>query len=728
MCGRLSDGFLRCLQVERGQSDHLAGELLRQVKHRLALSSALLVTAVALPATAADTVTISTPQPFDRWCIKPLCVDPGAAPPALVVPPIYGDDTITGYAEERLRAVVAAEINAWIAKNAAEWNTKPIRDLARSAITAVLHKDDELKAAQGLGASLLRAGLTLRLEAALPVHSGCEGAPRRDAIYEGLGIARALGVLTFPEAKRQVLTACKPTALAAADAIDGTILRALDPGGELPKMIAAAKKLDGEVRRTIEAAKNLAPADPASASKTYAAIVKARANATIAAYVDVVLAAAADKQALDTWTEGPSAVFATEVKNLLATDVQPLETELGKTLASVDVKAFVDRASIDALACDGDACAAAKQLVLLARKGVTKETMRELIVEVRTRLGVKVSESSVFKGVIDALDAAVVSGAEVNAAVTAATIDGKKFVRDVLSRYCIDEDGHFSVTCAVAGKPEPLVLEANAGVPRLRSDDLRFTGDLTLGWKTKAIGVIGRGYLSYYDYTTPTGATDNMRTGGSLEAWYRSGDDSSKVRFEARLTGGVDYYDATYNPSGPAATSGHFHDEDSLLARGTLLVGVYLQPSAKFMLDLLVGGGGQYESYGYLKTDPADPNVLSDTTAVSGRGNGRLLMRWSFWPSILALRIRAEGSFFRLTRDVFTVAQIGRPLSAGTTSTEVTQVETSSRAFLDLDFAKLLGFVPAAWGGIDYFQISSDAGDTTISVPILGVGIVRPAF
>ncbi len=692
---------------------------------RLPFAAGLLISVIAQPAAAADTVTISTPPPFDRWCIKPLCGEVGAAPPALVVPPIFGDDTITGYAEERLRAVVAAEINTWIEKNAAEWNTKPIRDLARSSIAAVLHKKDELEAAQGLGASLLRAGLTLRLESAIAVDPGCEGAARRDAIYEGLAITRALGVLTFPEAKHEVLTACKATAMKTADAIDGAILRAIDPGGEIPKMVAAAKKLQDDVQRTIDAAKALTPSDPASASKTYAAIVKARANATIASFVEVVQAVAADKAAIETWTEGPSATFAAALKNLPGLDVQPFGSEFGKTLASVDIKAFIEHASLDALACEGEACAAAKKLVLIARKGVTVETLRELIVEVRVRLGIKVEDNSVFKGVIDALDKSVVAG---TSAVASATIDARTFVRDVLSRYCIDEDGHFSVTCAIAGKPEPLVLEANAGMPRLSSDETRVVGDLRIGWKTKSFGIVGRGFISYYDYATATGATDNLRTGGSIEGWYRTGQDTSKVRFELRLAGGADYYDASYVPFENGAANGFFHDEDSWLFRGTLLAGLVVQPNATFFLDVLAGGGAQNESYGYLTTDPKDPNVLSDTTAISGRANGRLLLRWSFWPGFLALRIRSEANYFKLTRDVLTVGQIGKPLSATNTTTEVTQLETTTRGFLDLDVAKLLGFVPALWGGVDTIKISGPDGDQTVNVPVFGLGIVRPSF
>jgi len=695
---------------------------------RLALSAALLATVVSMPAMAADTVTITTPAPFDRWCIKPLCGEAFAAPPALVVPPLYGDDAITGYAEQQLRAAIAAEIDAWVAKNAAEWNTKPIRDVVRSAIAAVLHKSDELEAAQGLGASLLRAGLTLRLETALASDPGCTGAARRDAIYEGLSVTRALGVLSFPEAKREVLAACKPTALRVADAVDGAVLRAIDPNSELPKIVGAAKNLESHVGRTIEAAKQLTEADPAHASKTFAAIAKAQASATILAYVEVVKAALADKAALETWTEGPSAAFAAEVKNLIAVDVAPFDSAFARTLVSVDLKPFVDRGAIDALSCAE--CGEALKLINAARKGVDAETLRLLIIEVRTRLGLVPADNSVFKGVLDALAEAVVSGDQIGAAVTSATIDGKKFVRDVLSKYCLDESGSFSWECATVGrfKPEPLVFEANGGVPRLRGDELRIVGDLTLGWKTTAIGLIGRGYISYFDYASVAGATDNTHTGGSIEAWYRSGNDASTVRLELRLAGGIDYYDATFVPSGAPAVSGYFHDEDSLLARGTLLAGLVVQPNARFFLELLVGGGAQYESYGYLASDPKDPNVLSDTTAVTGRGNGRLLLRWSFWPSILSFRARADGSLFRLTRDVFTVAQMNRPPSAGVTSTELTQGETTSRAFLDLDFAKLLGFVPAAWGGVDYVQVSSVAGDTTVTVPAFGIGIVRPAF
>lgn len=703
------------------------------MKSRHALVTAAVACAVAtgaVDAAAQDTVTITTPPPFDRWCVRPLCEEPGAAPPPLAVPPLLADDAIGGYAEEQLRAAVARELDAWIAKHAAAWNTKAIRDLARTSMAAVLHEDDALRAAQGLGASLVRASLTLRLDAALPSDPGCDGAARRDAIYEGLGITRALAVFAFPEAKRSVIAACRSTAERTVDAVDGTILRALDVGSDLPKLLAAGKRLDVETRAAIAACEGVKPGDPADGSKVVAALRKASTRGTLADHVDVVVAVAAEKDVVSTWTEGASSTCGASLQGLATLDLQPLRTALAGTLARAQLGAIVERLGADPLACAQEACGSAKALLAAVRDGLDAKTLRATVADVRARLGLTVAGAGVFSGVLDALEAAVVSAATNASTDGPATIDGRAFVRETLKEHCLDEEGRFSVTCAV-GKPEPLVLEANGGVPRLESDDLRFVGDLTLGWKTESFGVVGRGALSYFDYASATGATDTTRALGALEAWWRSGDDVTALRFELRATAGVDWYDSTYLPTGPTTTSGYFHDEDSLLARGALLVGLVVQPSARFFLEVLGGGGAQYESYGYLATDPRDPNVLSDTTAVSGRANARLFLRWSFWPSVLGLRVRADGSTFQLTRDVFTVAQIGRPLAAGTTSTEVRQLETTSRVFLDLDFAKLLGFVPSAWAGVDLYRISSscrDCGDTAVTVPVLGLGIVRPAF
>jgi hypothetical protein len=678
------------------------------------------------PARAEATVTLRTPAPFDRWCVAPLCQGPSATPTPLVVPPLAGDDAIAGYAEEKLRAYVANEVSAWIDGHAADWNTKPIRDLARTAIAAVLHDQGTLETGQGLGAALLRVGLTLRLEQALAEDPQCAGAARRDAIYEGLAVTRALGILAFPESKREVLARCEGTALAVAAAVDGAILRALDPRSELPKLVAQLEALRGRIAQIREAARALTPEDPASASRTFAALAKLQAAPSIAALLEVARAAETEANVLDTWTDGASATFAASIRTLLTVDLAPLRAPFAQALADVDAAALLQQAQTDPLACASEACTATKRLIAIARKGIDAEALRALVSEIRARLGLKTGDG-IFARLVDAFDAAVVAGTAAQGTASA-TIDGKVFVRKVLSDYCVDEDGSFSLTCAIAGKPEPLVLEANAGVPRLSAGDVRAVGDLAIGWKTKGFGVVGRGYVNYFDLATATGTTDNLRTGGSLEAWYRTGGDDAKVRFEIRFVGGGDYYDTSYVPVTQGPANGWFHDEDSTLLRATLLAGLVLEPSSRLFLDVLVGGGGQYESYGYLATDPRDPNVLSDTTSVSARGSGRLLARWSFWPGFLALRIRSEGSVFRLTRDVFSVAQIGRPMSATTTTTEVTQIETFHRAFVDLDVAKFFGFVPAIFGGVDAIRISGDAGSTNVVVPLVGIGIVRPAF
>lgn len=664
-------------------------------------------------ADAAETITVKTPPPFDRWCVKPLCEEPGAAPAPVKAPPPVATSGLSGYAEAKLRAAIAAQIDEWVKGYAAQWNVKPVRDVARAAIAALSDDASALEKSQGLATALLRAGLTLHLDRALPEADGCAEAARRDAIYEGLSITRALGVLAFPESDKTVLATCKSTVDRTVDAIDGELLRALDPDGKLGALASQGKALLTSVTAAAKTCEALPPSDPAAQSATVKALAQARAKGTVRAYVDVLAAVKADQATIAAWTEGPAAECAGAVGKIAKIDAGPFVSDLGKSLAAVDLATLLPKLDESVLACASPACRETKELVLVLRQGLDEKALRALVAHVRGQLGLTVKDSSAFAGVLRALDAAIVS----------ADIDPAAFVRTLTSEYGLDEDGHLSPLSLI--KPAPLVLEANAGMPRLKSDEVRLVGDLTLGWKTTALGAIANGSVSYYDFSSATGSTNVARYHGALEAWYLSGDERSSLRFTARLTGGVDYYDATYNPQ--STGSGYFHDEDSTLVRGLLMLGVRVQAS-NFFLDLMGGGGAQYESYGYLNTDPKDPNVLSDTTGISARYSGRMLMRWRAWPQVLALRARAEGSMFTLTRDLFTVSQINRPLSTSITTTSLSQTELSVRGFLDLDVAKFFGFVPSAWAGFDYVGMKDDAGDVQTTVPVFGLGIMRPTF
>lgn len=690
------------------------------MKSHILLGAGALVTLSALPSYAADTVTVAPPPPFDRWCIQPLCMDEGAAPAPLKPPPPVMTDALGGYAESKLRAAIAEQIDGWVKEHASEWNTKAVRDLARTAIAALSDDSTALQKSQGLATSLLRAGLVFRLEGALSIDDQCKGAARRDAIYEGLSITRALGALTFPESDKTVLSTCKATAEQTVDAIDGAILRALDPGNELAKIVERGKKLKADVDHAVQVCAAVPPSDPAGQSATIKALASAKANPTVAAYLGVVAAVQVDKASLATWADGPAKTCADTVGALVGVDVSPFSSAVGKTLAKVDLGALLEKIDTSPLSCESAACTEAKELLLVARNGLDEKALRTLVAHLRVRLGLTVDESGAFAGALRALDAAIVTTSGLG------SIDPAAFVRTLTAEYGLDEDGHIAPLSLI--KPGPLVFEANGGVPRLKGDDVKFVGDLTLGWKTRQLGIVGNGALSYYDFGTGTGSTDTTRAHGALDAWWMSGDDRTPVRFEARVSGAVDYYDSTYVPVSNDPTAGYFHDEDSTLARGSVLLGLRVSPSARFLLDLLVGGGMQYESYGYLATNPKDPNVLSDSTAVTGRGNGRVLVRWSVIPQFLSLRGRAEADYFRLTRDLFTVSQINRPLSVTSTTTELEQLEVRARAFLDLDIAKFLGFVPSAWAGFDMVKMRDDAGDVQTTIPVFGLGIVRPTF
>lgn len=684
------------------------------MKRLLAATLGLVMLAGATDARADDTVKLSTPTPWHRWCVQPLCAN--GSPPPLLPPPATFESGLGGYAEARLRAAAAEQIDAWVKEHAAEWNTKPIRDLARTAVAALSDDADKLKRTQGLAASLVRVGMVLKFEAVLPKAEGCQGAPRRDAIYEGLAISRSLGALAFPESDHTVLASCKATAEKTARSIDAELIRLLDRSEPL---LTAAKSLRRDVQRAHDACSQVPAVDPAASSATVKSLSAAKARPTFSALARVLTAAKQDKAAAASWS-GPAEACATAVIRLAGVDAVPFASSLAEAVGDVDVDQLIVELAESVLSCESQACEGALELLQVAHKGVDEQMLRALVTMVRERLGLDVLDTSAFAGVLRALDESVVAVGK------AASIEPKAFVQAVARQYGLDEDGNFTLVGLI--KPGPLVLEANAGVPRLRGDDTKIVGDLTLGWKTKSLGIVVNGSIGYYDFVAANGSTDSTRARGALEAWWRSGEASSTVRLELRAIGGVDYYDSSYVPKQGATNAGFFHDEDSTLARGALMLGVRIEPSQRLLASVLVGGGIQYESYGYLGTDPKDPNLLFDSTALTGRSQARMLLRWRVLPQFVALRARAEASMFQLTRDIFTVAQIGRPLAVTSTTTSISQLEVSVRSFIDLELARFFGVVPAAWAGFDMVSAKDSAGEVRTTVPVFGVGLVRPSF
>jgi hypothetical protein len=271
--------------------------------------------------------------------------------------------------------------------------------------------------------------------------------------------------------------------------------------------------------------------------------------------------------------------------------------------------------------------------------------------------------------------------------------------------------------------PDPgWLVDANLGAARVESDAYRLAADGALGYATGTWGLGARGNTLAYDEVTSVARIETTKLDGDAEGWLVFGDSTWSARPQVRLTAGGASYDSTYTPVGAGA--GPWNDQTSWIWRGTALAGVDWRAGESFSLSALVGGGMQVEWYDY-ETVGAGQASLTDDENTTFRGVARLDLRWMALPDILSLRLRGDASFFKLTRDRFSV-------TAGSTTTVademlvLSQTEVRTRAFVDIDAAEVLGFRPTLHAGADYYRLSGSEGDTSSFVPLAGVGVLRP--
>ena len=264
-----------------------------------------------------------------------------------------------------------------------------------------------------------------------------------------------------------------------------------------------------------------------------------------------------------------------------------------------------------------------------------------------------------------------------------------------------------------------IVVDANGQWPSLESGDFRLNGDLTLGYNGGTFGVVGRGSALSYDLSSPLGLTQTDRYDGALEAWGFFAP-SPALGFEFRLTGQAALYDTTVVD---LAANLPLQDETSVMGRGTALLGLRSNPTARWALGLWAGAGMQYESHDGLRLQN---HIITnrDDTPTTLRGEGRLHVQWNAWPDVLSLRARADGSLIQITRDSATLT-----LSNGTATTTsshgtLRQFEILSRLFVDLDALRFFELRPAAHLGLNTISLG---GRTTQSL-VVGLGIRREAF
>lgn len=265
--------------------------------------------------------------------------------------------------------------------------------------------------------------------------------------------------------------------------------------------------------------------------------------------------------------------------------------------------------------------------------------------------------------------------------------------------------------------------ELNGGVPSLKSGDLKLIGNARLGYLGPLFGAVGRGGLAVYDVESSVGATETLREEGYADGWFQFGEPRDSLRLEVWLSGGAALYTSTYVPNTGVANAGFFHDEDSLMFRGSGLLGLSVEPNQRFVARLRVGGGAQFETYDYLSVDPADANLLTSTDHTSARGEGHLYLRWRFLPEMLSARTQADVSFFSITRSSLAVGQTGG--SVDLSESQFRQIDFSGRLFIDIDAAQFFGIRPAAFGGLDYIAQRDDSGSVSTLIPVVGVGLLK---
>lgn len=270
------------------------------------------------------------------------------------------------------------------------------------------------------------------------------------------------------------------------------------------------------------------------------------------------------------------------------------------------------------------------------------------------------------------------------------------------------------------------IVGFNLGTPRLETDTTKLALDGKLGYSGERFGLIGKGFLSNYDFSTASLLASTETFGGSADAWMVFNSDQ-RIKLELRAEFGINLYSTTSAGGGGPNV---FSDEDSVIYRGSLLAG-FRAESARSAIAAWVGAGYEREIYDQLTIDQRAAHVVdkeqdSSHSVVTARLRGQL----PIFDNVLVGRVRADFLRHSITRESLATSIDVRAREVSSTDRIAisTQIEASARAFLDLELAKVFGFVPCVEGGIDYFAIDDETGVIATAIPVVGVGIRRVDF
>jgi hypothetical protein len=594
----------------------------------------------------------------------------------------------------------------------ATWGDRGSRDVLRALVREL--GSGGSSSGQELGTAVLRAGISQAVAQVATAEPTCRGDARLDAAYEGLALS-VVGQLGFTEARGTVSAACVPVAEQA---------RRIGNAGVLAAIVGPVTRDLVALDRSLNDARTRCAAGTTGVSAGVASLIDALSRAPARPSLAQSLRLLEQIRQAKTEVTASAAALGTACTaslgaagGLSTTGIQGLSA---KGLDGVALRELVESLESGAGKASGAASegAAAARVIratigALAQGGVTRETL----VELARGLGPDQETSGLAAAALRSLGSAVVEGA------SGPAVD-PTLVAQALDRRFELKEGKLSPRDLLGLGDSPWIFELNGGIPQLGSGPTHVVGDTRLGYQGATFGVVVQGGVRYFDLSGNGVSTDNLDAHGSLDAWWRPGNKQDKARFELRLTGGVQYLDATTIDAPPGTNKLTFGDYDSLLIQGGLLVGVQLRPGERLTLGLRAGGGFQYETHDSTSVQ-AHQVTLDSPDTISLQGTVQLRLRWRLAPSIIALRLEGDGAYFRVSRDDFSFSSAGG-VQQSLTLTE--QLSLQGRMFVDLDLLSFGGFVPSVFGSLESTIVSGLQATQTTTVPIVGLGLVRPTF
>lgn len=274
--------------------------------------------------------------------------------------------------------------------------------------------------------------------------------------------------------------------------------------------------------------------------------------------------------------------------------------------------------------------------------------------------------------------------------------------------------------------PSPWLFDGSVGVPKLASGAFSLAFDVTGGYTGEHLAGSANFAMSTMSMQEGNTLSSTGRTRFGVDANYLTS--PGPHRFEASASLGYASYQTSYlsmgdGTSGSNASPG-FSAEGSGLMRASAMAGVRAQESDVLQWRTRAGVGIQSESYSRVSSGNTPGNGSGDangsfSAATSVRFSAHAEARWRVMPDLVALRPELGASMFSIRRSAFF---FGATQNSATLE-DSRAIELSLRANAEIEKLAMFGFVPALFAGLDYANVSGDAGTTSTLIPLGGIAL-----